>query len=215
MQEHRNQFAQPIGAPLPGWSARPFPPRSAMEGRFCRVEPLDPERHTEDLFAANCEATEGRNWTYLPDDQGPHPSLDLYRRWAETAASGDDPLWHAIIDDESGPAVGVAAYARIDQISGVIEVGGTGEGARRRGGVGSRSRELFRGGESSRGDMSPSSDPDHHLAQMPSKVVKESAAIGANCRTADNVECGMRLIQQSQVRTRLAAGGGSHERTRL
>jgi RimJ/RimL family protein N-acetyltransferase len=88
------------------------------------VEPLDPQHHAEDLFAANREDTEGRNWTYLPGDQGPHRSLDLYRRWAETAASGDVPLWHAIIDSESGRAAGVAAYARIDRISGVIEVGG-------------------------------------------------------------------------------------------
>jgi RimJ/RimL family protein N-acetyltransferase len=85
---------------------------------------LDPERHSESLFAANREDGEGRNWTYLPDDQGPYRSLDLYRRWAETAASTDDPLWHAIIDAESGCAVGVAAYARIDRTSGVIEVGG-------------------------------------------------------------------------------------------
>lgn len=124
MQECRNQFGQPIGAPLPGWSARPLPPRRPMEGRFCRVELLDPKRHSESLFAANRENGEGRNWTYLPDDQGRHRSLDLYRGWAETAASTDDPLWQAIIDAESGRAVGVAAYARIDRTSGVIEVGG-------------------------------------------------------------------------------------------
>jgi RimJ/RimL family protein N-acetyltransferase len=124
MEEYRNHLGQPIGAPLTGWSARPLPLRSAMEGRFCRVELLDPESHAEDLFPAYREDAEGRNWTYLPDDQGPHRSFDLYRRWAETAASTDDPLWHAIIDAESGSAVGVAAYARIDRISGVIEVGG-------------------------------------------------------------------------------------------
>lgn len=56
-----------------------------MEGRFCQVEPLDPQRHAEDLFSANREDTEGRNWTYLPGDQGPHPSLDLYRWWAENS----------------------------------------------------------------------------------------------------------------------------------
>jgi RimJ/RimL family protein N-acetyltransferase len=95
-----------------------------MEGRLCRVEPLDPERHAADLFAANSDDTEGRNWTYLPEDQGPHSSLDLYRRWVETAASTDDPLWHAIVDSNYGRAVGVAAYARIDRASGVIEVGG-------------------------------------------------------------------------------------------
>jgi RimJ/RimL family protein N-acetyltransferase len=124
MEQYLNQLGQPIGPPLPGWSKRPLPPRSPLLGRFCQVEPLDPERHAADLFGANNEDAEGRNWTYLPDDQGPYRSLDLYSRCAQTAASNDDPLWHAIIDGQSGRAVGVAAYARIDQTSGVIEVGG-------------------------------------------------------------------------------------------
>jgi RimJ/RimL family protein N-acetyltransferase len=95
-----------------------------MVGRFCRVEPLDPDGHAADLFAANSDDNEGRNWTYLPEDQGPHRSLDQYRRWTETVAKSDDPLWHAVVEAESGRAVGVAAYARIDPASGVIEVGG-------------------------------------------------------------------------------------------
>jgi RimJ/RimL family protein N-acetyltransferase len=95
-----------------------------MVGRFCRVEPLDPDEHAADLFAANSDDNEGRNWTYLPEDQGRHRSLDQYRRWMETAAKSDDPLWHAVVEAESGRAVGVAAYARIDRASGVIEVGG-------------------------------------------------------------------------------------------
>ena len=124
MEVYRNRFGQSIGPALPDWSARPSPPRSTMVGRLCRVEPLDSKRHAQDLFEANREDIEGRNWTYLPEDQGPHPSLDRYRRWAKTAASTDDPLWHAIIDAQTGRAVGVVAYARIDRASGVIEVGG-------------------------------------------------------------------------------------------
>ena len=63
MTEHRNEYGQPIGSPVPGWSARPRPPRSAIAGRFCRVEPLDPERHAADLFQANRSAPDGRSWT--------------------------------------------------------------------------------------------------------------------------------------------------------
>jgi RimJ/RimL family protein N-acetyltransferase len=121
-EQHRNEFGQPIGAPLPSWSARPLPPRAAIEGRFCRVEPLDPDRHAADLFAANSEDAEGRNWTYLP--HGPYPSFDLYRGWAQAACSRDDPLVHAIVDRPSGRAVGVASLMRIDPAAGVIEVGG-------------------------------------------------------------------------------------------
>ena len=55
----------PVGTALPGWTARAAPPRTAMVGRFCRVEPLDPARHADDLFAANSLDAAGRNWTYL------------------------------------------------------------------------------------------------------------------------------------------------------
>jgi RimJ/RimL family protein N-acetyltransferase len=123
VSEHRqNEFGQPIGAPLPNWSPRPSPPRTPIEGRFCRIEPLDPERHAADLFAANSDDAAGRNWTYLP--YGPFPAFDIYREYLVAAAGRDDPLVHAILDRRSGHAVGVASLMRIDPAAGVIEVGG-------------------------------------------------------------------------------------------
>ena len=119
---NRNELGQPIGPPLPGWTARPAPPRTPLAGRFCRVEPLDPERHAADLFAANSEDKEGRNWTYLP--YGPFAGFDAYREWAGAAAARDDPLCHAIVAAASGRAVGVASLMRIDRPAGAIEVGG-------------------------------------------------------------------------------------------
>ncbi len=118
----RNEFGQPIGVPLPEWSPRPLPPRTPIEGRFCRVEPLDPERHAADLFAANSEDAEGRNWTYLP--YGPFPAFDLFLGWVAAACRSNDPLRHAIVDARTGRAVGVASLMRIDPAAGVIEVGG-------------------------------------------------------------------------------------------
>jgi RimJ/RimL family protein N-acetyltransferase len=92
-----------------------------MEGRFCRVEPLDPERHGLALYAANALDTVGRNWTYLP--YGPFRSFESYRDWLDQAAAGDDPLFFAIVDRETGRAAGVASYLRIMPESGSIEVG--------------------------------------------------------------------------------------------
>ncbi len=120
--QHSNEFGQPIGAPLPDWSPRPFPPRTPITGRFCRVEPLDPDRHAADLFAANRDDAEGRNWTYLP--YGPFPTLDLYREWVREVSARSDPQFHAIVDELNGRAVGVASLMRIDPATGVIEVGG-------------------------------------------------------------------------------------------
>jgi RimJ/RimL family protein N-acetyltransferase len=118
---HTNALGQPIGPPLPHWQKRPLPPRTAMAGRFCRVEPLVPERHAAELFAANALDRDGRNWTYL--SVGPFERLDAYRAWLEEASRGSDPLFHAIVDAASGRAVGVATYLRIDAAMGAIEVG--------------------------------------------------------------------------------------------
>jgi RimJ/RimL family protein N-acetyltransferase len=92
-----------------------------MEGRYCRIEPLDPARHAEDLFAAFTEDREGRIWTYLP--YGPFATLADLRAWMEQSCLGDDPLFHAIVDKAGGRALGVASYLRITPEVGVIEVG--------------------------------------------------------------------------------------------
>ena len=122
MTQHLNALGQPVGFPLPAWQKRPRPPRTPMEGRFCRVEPLDPARHAAALHAANRQDKDGRNWTYLP--YGPYESLDAYRRWTEDASAKDDPLFHAIVERDGGRAVGVASFMRIEPAPGVIEVGG-------------------------------------------------------------------------------------------
>ena len=54
MEPELNEFGQPVGAPVPGWTPRPLPPRTAMTGRFCTVEPLDPERHAAAAFRRLC-----------------------------------------------------------------------------------------------------------------------------------------------------------------
>jgi RimJ/RimL family protein N-acetyltransferase len=116
-----NDLGQPIGVPVPGWKEPPLPPRTALAGRYCRVEPLDPARHADDLFRANALDATGRNWTYT--SYGPFSTFDAYRDWITSYCLGNDPLFHAIVDNASGRAVGVASYMRIDTKNGVIEVG--------------------------------------------------------------------------------------------
>src|SRR3546814_16836284 len=92
-----------------------------MEGRLCRVEPLDPARHAENLFAAYSADKEGRNWTYM--GYGPFASPAALREWMEKSCLGADPLFHAVVDRRSNKALGVASSLRIDPPTGVIEVG--------------------------------------------------------------------------------------------
>ncbi|MGB3633934.1 MAG: GNAT family protein [Rubrobacteraceae bacterium] len=92
-----------------------------MAGRFCRVEPLDPDLHADDLYEANALDTDGRNWTYLP--YGPFENLESYLGWMEGIVYGEDPLFYAIFDSATNKAVGIASYLRITPESGSIEVG--------------------------------------------------------------------------------------------
>jgi RimJ/RimL family protein N-acetyltransferase len=116
----RNPLGQPIGPPVPGWSARPRPPRTPMEGRRCRLEALSAAGHAAALHEAHGLDREGRNWTYLP--YGPFATAGDYGEWVASVESGDDPVFYAILD-ASGRPVGVASYLRIDPGMGVIEVG--------------------------------------------------------------------------------------------
>lgn len=116
-----NDLGQPIGGHLPGWTPPPLPPREPLEGRYCRLEPLDIDRHAEALFAVNKADTEGRGWTYLA--YGPFPALAGYRDWMCATCLGDDPLFFAIVDKADGMPAGVASYLRISPAAGSIEVG--------------------------------------------------------------------------------------------
>jgi RimJ/RimL family protein N-acetyltransferase len=121
-QEHiKNEFGQPIGRPVPGWSPRPRPSRRDFAGRYTRLEPLDADRHARPLFAAFRTSADERDWTYLPS--GPPVDPASYHAALALAASGHDPLFYVIIDDLTGVAAGVAAYLRIDAANGAIEVG--------------------------------------------------------------------------------------------
>jgi RimJ/RimL family protein N-acetyltransferase len=119
--EYKNALGQPVGPPLPDWTPPPWPPREPMTGRLCRIEPLDPGRHAEDLYHANSLDADGRNWTYM--NYGPFDSFATYRSWIEEVCPREDPLFHAIVDSATGKAAGVASYLRIDPRNGVIEVG--------------------------------------------------------------------------------------------
>ncbi len=121
MPERTNDLGQPIGAALPGWTPRPAPPRTTMTGRWCRVEPLDPDLHGAELFRAFTADRDGRIWTYLP--YGPFLTLRDFQAWMAKTCLGDDPLFHAIVEQDSDKALGVASYLRVQPAVGVIEVG--------------------------------------------------------------------------------------------
>jgi RimJ/RimL family protein N-acetyltransferase len=115
-----NEYGQRIGPALPDWTPRPRPPREALAGRYCRLEPLSADRHAAGLFAAYQPAG-GALWTYL--GVGPFADEAEYARYARSIESSTDPLYFAIIDRADGAPVGSFSLQRQDPDSGVIEIG--------------------------------------------------------------------------------------------
>lgn len=99
----------------------PFPRGEAPEGRFVRLEPIDPERHAAGLFmAAHGPGSDSRLWDYLP--YGPFPTQRDLAAWLAGCAAPEDPRFFAVVDHQRGP-LGMAAYLRITPVHGVIEIG--------------------------------------------------------------------------------------------
>lgn len=121
MSARLNEYQQPIGDPVSGWQPRERPARVTIEGQFCRIEPIDLDRHAADLYEAYGTAPDGRDWTYLFAE--PFTDFAAFREYLAKAAASSDPFHYAVIDRASGKAVGTFALMRIEPVHGVIEVG--------------------------------------------------------------------------------------------
>jgi len=118
--DNKGPGASDLGRAVPGWSGAAVPVPCALEGRFCRIEPLRLD-HAGDLHAAYLADEGGVVWDYLP--YGPFDSPDDFKSFLTQSCFGSDPLFYAIIDLATGRAVGMASYLRINPENGVIEVG--------------------------------------------------------------------------------------------
>lgn len=116
-----NEYGQPIGDAVPKWTTRSRPGDVTLTGRTCKLEPLDPVKHTNDLFEAYLLAPDGRDWTYLAEER--FTDLDEFRKYIERISKGLDPKFYTVIDLATGKAIGILSYLRIDPINGSIEVG--------------------------------------------------------------------------------------------
>ena len=106
---------------LKGWTPRARPARAALEGRYCRLEPLDPDRHGGQLFAASMAPGAEERFRYLFDEPQDRTGFD---GWLERAAISEDPLVQAVIDLSTQRCEGRQSFMRITPEHGVIEVGG-------------------------------------------------------------------------------------------
>lgn len=102
------------------WAPRPRPAREPLEGRYCRLEPLDAARHGDGLFAASMAPGAEERFRYLFETPQDRPAFDA---WLASREGLDDPLFFAVIDRATGRTEGRQNYSRITPEHGVIEIG--------------------------------------------------------------------------------------------
>lgn len=122
-----NDYQQPIGDALPDYRAGDTPSIDSLQGRYCRLEKLDAERHGNDLYEVYGPEAPEPNFTYLSlNPVADRAELEtLLKRMEEST----DPYYLAVIDQD-GRAVGTLALMRINPAHRVIEVGSVTYGER-------------------------------------------------------------------------------------
>ena len=110
----------PIGTEVPSHSAV-RPGRQVLEGRFVRLEPLDPAEHGLSLWQETHGADQAALWQYL--FEAPFEDERAFREHLIRKASSQDPFFFAIVDQGSGRALGYETLMRIEPAHRCIEVG--------------------------------------------------------------------------------------------
>lgn len=107
---------------LPNWQPANRPPQRPLDGRYVRLEPLDPARHGDDLWLCLQGAdADPALWDYLP--YGPFQRRSDFDAWLAANAGSGDPLFFSVIERASGQAQGLLSYLNIVPAHGSIEIG--------------------------------------------------------------------------------------------
>ncbi|MGY2276183.1 GNAT family N-acetyltransferase [Pseudomonas monsensis] len=109
-------------ASLADWKGVPAPTATLLEGRFIRLERLDPARHGDQLFAAlEGPGADPKLWDYLP--YGPFPERTAFDAWLNNHAAASDPYFFSVVDRASGQVQGLLSLMSIVPAQGRIEIG--------------------------------------------------------------------------------------------
>ena len=111
----------PVGPRLADPGPAKAPRREVLEGRYARLEPLDPVRHRDDLYAASTPPDADARFRYLFEP--PPDSLETFASWLAGTAESTDPLCFAVIDRATGQVEGRQTLMRITPAHRCIEIG--------------------------------------------------------------------------------------------
>lgn len=116
----RNEFDQPIGEPVPNWTARPATEPLELVGSRVRLERLRPD-HATVLHGPIVLESAASTWTYSPYPDLTEP--EAFEAYVASLLSLRN-AWPMAILTPDGAGLGVACYLRVDPDNGSVEVGG-------------------------------------------------------------------------------------------
>ena len=116
-----NEFGQAIGDALPDFTPGRLPAIERIEGRYTVIERLSKEKHGADLYQVYGLASPAAMWTYL--FKGPARNEEEWDRLLDDLMAAQGRFYYAIVDKDSGKALGTFSLMRIDPANRVIEVG--------------------------------------------------------------------------------------------
>ena len=120
-QETDPESGLPIGPRVADSEPARSPQRVVLEGRYARLEPLEPARHRDGLYAASTPPDAAARFRYLGDP--PFESPEASDAWLAKAAASTDPLFFAVIDRATGRVEGRQTLMRIIPAHRCIEIG--------------------------------------------------------------------------------------------
>ena len=116
-----NEYGQMIGESVVGHASGKLPAIDFLEGRYTRIEVLSVEKHADDLLAVYGPDTPREMWTYL--FQEPVADMEELVSLLNQMLARKNRFFYAILDRETGKALGTFSLMRIDQANRTIEVG--------------------------------------------------------------------------------------------
>ena len=115
-----NQHGQTVNDIVPDWKGARALTRTPLFGQYCRLEPLDADRHAADLFEAYALGDDS-DWTWLASTQP--TSVEATAHWIMAKVMDDELVPFAVIDLRNERAVGLVSYMANERLLGSVEIG--------------------------------------------------------------------------------------------
>ena len=94
-----------------------LPGKKKLVGKYSFLEPINIQKHAEELFQTLSQDQSNRIWTYM--SEGPFKKLSDFRKYLQKK----DIFFYAIFSKKTRTFCGLASYLRVKRDVGVIEVG--------------------------------------------------------------------------------------------